>query len=239
VRPFFSYYGGKWLAAPAYPAPRHDLIVEPFAGSAGYATRHHTRNVLLVDADPTIAALWAYLIAVRASEIRALPLVVESTDALPVAEEARSLIGFWLNKGCASPRKRPSAWMRSGIRPGCFWGEAVRDRLAVQVEQIRHWQVANDNYEAAPDVEATWFVDPPYIAAGRHYVFSLRVGAYEYLADFCRARRGQAIVCEQAGATWLPFRRFRSIKGTEGRGRKGRSDEVVWTNDANALAEAA
>ena len=33
LRPFFSYYGGKWRSAVKhYPAPEFDQIVEPFAG---------------------------------------------------------------------------------------------------------------------------------------------------------------------------------------------------------------
>jgi site-specific DNA-adenine methylase len=34
LRPFFTFYGGKWRAAPFYDAPTHGHIVEPFAGSA-------------------------------------------------------------------------------------------------------------------------------------------------------------------------------------------------------------
>jgi 16S rRNA G966 N2-methylase RsmD len=237
LRPFFSYYGGKWRAAPKYPAPRHGLIIEPFAGSAGYATRHHARNVLLVDADPIIAGLWQYLINVRASEIRGLPLAVEATDTLAVAEEARWLIGFWLNKGASSPRKHPSAWMRSGIRPNCFWGEVVRDRIAWQVEQIRHWRVFRDTYSSLDEITATWFVDPPYQRAGKHY--RCNVVSYAQLAYWCRHRPGQVIACEADGADWLPFQTLASIKATAGRGRSGRSAEVIWTNDAHATAEAA
>jgi hypothetical protein len=40
VRPFFSFFGSKWRVAPHYPAPERDLIIEPFAGSAGYSLRH-------------------------------------------------------------------------------------------------------------------------------------------------------------------------------------------------------
>lgn len=238
LRPFFSYYGGKWLAALRYPAPTHGLIVEPFAGAAGYATRHSARGVLLIDADPVIAGLWQYLIDVRASEIRSIPLTVEHVDDLRVCEEARNLVGFWLNKGCAAPRKRPSAWMRSGIRPGCFWGEAVRNRLAWQVEQIRHWRVACGSYSCdVDDHRATWFVDPPYKGAGRHYCYSEI--DYAHLAGWCRSRIGQVIVCEAEGATWLPFRSLASVKATEGRGRRGRSAEVVWLSDEHATARAA
>ena len=35
LKPFFTYYGGKYRAAPKYPEPVHGSIVEPFAGSAG------------------------------------------------------------------------------------------------------------------------------------------------------------------------------------------------------------
>lgn len=47
LRPFFSYFGGKWRDTPRLPAPKHPTIIEPFAGSAGYALRHYTRDVVL------------------------------------------------------------------------------------------------------------------------------------------------------------------------------------------------
>lgn len=238
MRPFFCYYGGKWRSAPRYPAPRHGLIVEPFAGAAGYATRHHSRRVMLVDADETIAGLWAYLIAVRASEIRSLPIDVDHIDSLNVAEEARWLIGFWLNKGASSPRKRPSAWMRAGRHVNSFWGASVRDRIAWQVEQIRHWSVVNGSY--AWDVanhEATWFIDPPYVNAGRHY--RCANVDYSHLAGWCRTRNGQVIVCENEGADWLPFQPLGAVKATSGRKRSGYSAEAVWLGDVQAASEAA
>ena len=49
---FFSYFGGKWRAAPHYPAPTEPHIIEPFAGAAGYAMRYPERKVTLIDADP-------------------------------------------------------------------------------------------------------------------------------------------------------------------------------------------
>jgi hypothetical protein len=76
---------------------------------------------------------------------------------------------------------------------------------------------------------ATWFVDPPYARAGRHYRF--RVGDYQALADWCRTRHGQVIVCEQQGASWLPFRPFACLKSNSGAHRSGYSDEAIWTND--------
>jgi site-specific DNA-adenine methylase len=73
LRPFFPYYGSKWNIARHYPAPLPGLVIEPFAGGAGYATFYDCKRVHLIDADPIIAGLWAYLIATPSAEIMALP----------------------------------------------------------------------------------------------------------------------------------------------------------------------
>lgn len=228
LMPFFCYFGGKWRAAPHYPAPRHSTIIEPFAGAAGYATRYADRQVILCEADATVAALWRYLIQVRPEEIRALPDIREHiSEAAHCPSEAQSLIGFWLNKGMTAPCKTPSKWMRDGWRPNSQWGPAIRERIATQVDSIRHWVVLDD-YRQAPDCVATWFVDPPYYGRlGARY----RQHAVDFstLGQWCRTRPGQVIVCENEGATWLPFQAFRTIKGAEGKNRSGKSIEVLWT----------
>lgn len=226
--PFFCYFGGKWRAAPLYPPPRYGRIIEPFAGAAGYATRYADRKVTLVELDPLIAALWRYLIRVRPAEILSIPAVVTgSADDLPVCEEARWLVGFWLNKGVSHPRKTPSKWMRADTRPTSYWGTTVRQRIASQVDAIRHWRVVEGSYEEAPDREATWFIDPPYQLAGKHY--RSQVDDYRALAHWCRNRRGQVMVCENQGATWLPFEPFRRIRSTSGPHGKTFSTEVLWS----------
>jgi hypothetical protein len=118
--------------------------------------------------------------------------------------------------------------MRTGIRPGCFWGDRVRTLIASQVDYIRHWQVVHCSYTDCPRPRtATWFVDPPYQNAGRHYRFGSSGVDYTHLARWCRSRPGQVIVCENAGATWLPFREIGETKTTRA-GR--RSVEVAWTS---------
>ena len=229
LRPFFGFYGGKWRIAPTYPAPEHDDVIECFAGAAGYATRHHERRVLLVEKDETIAALWNYLVRVSSAEVLRIPLLGagETVDDLRgSAQEARSLVGFWLNRAPAAPRKSPSAWMRGGLRPGCFWGEKVRARIAQQVDAIRHWRVIHGSYEQAPDIRATWFVDPPYIVGGKHY----RTGRPDFaaVARWVRMRRGLTIVCEQEGATWLPFEPHVVAKANESKHGGKTSREVVY-----------
>jgi site-specific DNA-adenine methylase len=231
LRPFFTYFGGKWRAAPHYPAPAHARIVEPFAGAAGYSLRYPDREVTLLDADTRVATVWRYLIDTPADEIAGLPLydgTWETTDDLThLPDGARWLIGFHLNHGAASPCRRPSAWMRAGTHASSFWGPEIRERVAGQVERIRHWRVAEADYASAPDVEATWFVDPPYQIAGRHYRHHTL--DYAALARWCQARYGQVIVCENVGATWLPFEPFRTIKGNAGTGRTQESHEAIWT----------
>ena len=104
----------------------------------------------------------------------------------------------------------------------------MRARLASQVERIQHWRViVGADYTAAPDIKATWFIDPPYAnAAGAWYRY--HDVNYRQLARWCRSRKGQVIVCENEGATWLPFEPFRVVKGTGGKGRSGVSREVIW-----------
>jgi site-specific DNA-adenine methylase len=229
LRPFFGYYGGKWRdALKHYPNPQHDIIVEPFAGSAGYSLRYPARQVVLCEIDPVLSAVWRYLTRVSAKEILAIPDLASDgcVDDLDVCQEAKWLVGFWLNRGVATPRRTPSRWMRDGIRPGSFWGPRVRQTIASQVDAIRHWQIFNCSYSECPTSdEATWYIDPPYQAAGKHYRFGSEQIDYSALAEWCRSRRGQVIVCENVGATWLPFRKLADVKTT----RAGkRSVEAIW-----------
>jgi hypothetical protein len=231
LRPFLSYYGGKWATARLYPRPEHDRIIEPFAGSAGYALSYPERDVLLVDKSPAVAGTWDYLIRTPADEIRRLPLLEpgEHVDTLQVCQEARWLIGWWLNKGAAMPHKTLSAWARDPRYASQFWGERIRERIASQVDAIRHWRVLCAEHEDIPDQVATWFVDPPYNnAAGVRYPFSDL--DYPRVGDWCRSRAGQVIVCENLGADWLPFAFLAHAKATTKNGQDRRSAEVIWTN---------
>lgn len=230
LKPFFCFYGGKWRAAPFYPKPNYDCIIEPFAGAAGYATRYHDRQVILYDTDPVIAGLWEYLSKVRPTDIMSLPIGISHIDEVNCCQEAKWLIGFWLNKGMVSPCLTPSKWMRAGAHLNSFWGEAIRYRIASQVNHIRHWKVFNKPYNSAEKKEATWFIDPPYNnKAGM--VYRKKFHDYEGLSVWCKSRLGQTIVCENEGARWLDFQPFKEIKSTEGSRGKSKSKEVIWTNE--------
>ena len=162
-------------------------------------------------------------------------------DLTGLCQEQRWLIGWHLNKGTTSPSKSPSRWMRDALRTGVdvganYWGEAVRERLARQAPMIRHWEIRCGDYLDLPDEVsapdgrvATWFVDPPYQQAGRHY--RTNIVDYQQLGEWCRSRVGLTIACENDGATWLPFKELGNIKGTAGRGRVGVSKEVIWVQN--------
>lgn len=233
LRPFFNFYGGKWRAAPHYPAPRYARVVEPFAGAAGYSTRHHDRDIVLVERDPIIAGLWRWLIGASRDEILALPLKIPTTVRdLGLAPGPSALIGFWVTGAANGPRQSPCKWMRERVNPSSgYWGDPVRARIADQVSAIKHWTVIEGDYTDAPTEDATYFVDPPYAnKAGSYY--RMKFTGHAALGEWCQTRPGQVIVCENDGATWLPFRHFRDIQSSSSAGHgKKISKEAIWLSD--------
>jgi 16S rRNA G966 N2-methylase RsmD len=171
-----------------------------------------------------LVSLWAWLIRVSSRDIRSIPLNVETTDDVHLCQEAQWLVGFWLNRASAQPKKSKSKTFK------CGWTKGVSERLAEQVEYIRHWQVFKADFESidteiAP--EATWFIDPPYQQAGKYYRHSSKSIDYSRLASFCQQAKGQVIVCENAGADWLPFEPF-GIFGAQSHNGARKSVEVIW-----------
>jgi hypothetical protein len=115
----------------------------------------------------------------------------------------------------------------------------LRRVVAELPEAKRKVEVVLGDYREAPDIEATWFVDAPYQrtregwwSQGMGYGPGCTSADLDHgeLAAWCRSRRGQVIVCEQAGASWLPFRPLSGSRCSNGRRRM----EVVWTDDASA-----
>ena len=236
MRPFFSFYGSKYRMAARLPAPRYATVVEPFAGSMGYSTRHEPPIAIGVERDPVIAGLWGWLIGADEAEVLNLPPVLPGDDlrCLLLSDAERALIGLWINKGMTAPCNVPSKWMREyeTTKPETFWGAPVRERIADQLHKIRSWSMYEGQWFEAPDVEGTWFIDAPYRSKpGYRYTYGPDQIDYGLLAEWCRSRRGQVIVCERAGADWLPFRPVDFDVKAARNGGTGYSPEAIWTND--------
>ena len=228
MRPFFPYYGSKWNTARYYPAPSRETIYEPFAGSAGYATFYEARRALLIDSDPIICGVWDYLLLVKLEEVLALPDlpgVGDCVDDYPLPQEAKWLIGFWLNRGSAQPKKSRTAYSARTDKAQLNWGPRAKERIASQLPAIEGWSVSQGSYDLAPNRDVTWFVDPPYGDKGKYYRHTF--SDFDRLGRWCESRQGQIIVCEAEGATWLPFTPLGSFKSS-----KGRVQEVVYTQGA-------
>ncbi len=185
----FYYFGSKARLAKWYPSPESETVVEPFAGSAGYSCHHNAKNVILVERDPRICDLWRKLMAMSAEEIYAIPApkVGERSDDMLVMLRA------------ASEHSLTSKYITVTKRMVSRWPHLL-DRMAKLNPLLKHWQLIEGDYRTAPDVEATWFVDPPYEGLKRGYAY--RGLDYGELSEWCKGRRGQIIVCEQEGATW-------------------------------------
>lgn len=228
---FFPYFGAKHRAIHTYAPPKWSLIIEPFAGSAAYATRYHWLDVVINEIDPTVYSVWDYLIKASTEEIAALPHDVQDVWELPdgIPQEAQWLIGFWLQPGANKPAVRMST--RAMKRPDTAWSEATKLRVAQQAGLIKHWQVTNADYSKLPNCKASWFIDPPYIEQGRNYVYGSQWLDYDHLSKWCLSRPGQCITCEQLGAVWLPFRSHASIHSSQTTINGNKSAEVVWEQD--------
>jgi hypothetical protein len=227
MRTFCDFYGGKWALARRYGAPQRQHVIEPFAGFAGYSTYWEPEQVTLIEKDPCLTAIWKYLRRVSAREIMQLPVAIDAVDELPanVCEEARHLIGFWFNRGLSEPAKRRSNWARHDKHLS-YWNQKIRARIASQVDKIRHWQIIEGDYTAAPDLDAHWFIDSPYRNSGKHY----RVNGIDYgkLAKWCKQRHGYVQVCESTEANWLQFEPFTLVNtGACGRRKRGFHVEAI------------
>jgi hypothetical protein len=236
VKPFFSYIGSKYTR---YGAPRYDTVIEPFCGSAAYSVRHSVKRAVLIDKFPKIVEIWKYLIGATPEQILRLPIDFDRVSNLDIPDGAKYLIGFWINKGDAEPKDTRSAWAREYRNSSwcSVWNEAVRDRIASQVNNIKEWDAYCGDFRDAPDIEATWFIDPPYLQQGRRCYNNWQVD-YNDLSGFCRDREGQLIVCEGTKAGWMPFLPFANSRGTFGKFKTGKSPEYAYIRDRHSLEAA-
>jgi len=225
----WSYYGSKNKIVKRYPLPKYDLIIEPFAGAAWYSVLHRNKNVLLNEKYEVVYDIWNWLIKEASSE-----LILDNADfykgqdisEIDLDEAHKNLIGFCINRGSVAPKNIVQKWSCQ-VASKSNWASTTNfslKRIANLLPEIKHWQVQFGDYNNLPNIEATWFIDPPYQFGGEHY--SVNDVDYSCLADWCKTREGQVIVCENTKANWLPFKPFAEIQG-----QRVKTTEAIWANE--------
>lgn len=206
----FYYYGRKKQLAKRYPAPNYGCIVEPFAGSAAYSfhAEHWRREVILIEKDQRVAAIWDWLIhEATAEKIKNMPDLKpgeKSSEFLHIIHAATKM-AFKYKTIKVTPLLARN------------W-EISKRLLAENLPKIKHWQLICGDYSVAPDIEATWFIDPPYKSEpGMGYAHSSAHMNYEQLAEWCLARRGEIICCEGSYGDYLPFENLIHLTGVAGK----------------------
>lgn len=215
----FSYYGSKSKLVKLYPFPKHEKIIEPFAGSARYSLEYFERDILLVDAYDVIIKIWQYLQQASEKDILSLPDLTykQSTADYNLSEGERLLLGFLVARGSRRPAKVVQKFS-SVAQDKC--------RIAKNLYKIRHWKIIHGDYKEIKNVKATWFIDAPYQNVGKAgYNVNERGNAIDFpsLSEWCKSRNGQTIVCEVTTANWMPFKPLKKQHG-----QKLSSIEAIW-----------
>lgn len=222
----FYYYGRKKQIARHYPAPEYDVIVEPFAGAAAYALHadHWRSDVILVERDARVAQIWRWLIE------EATPDSVLSLPDLKVGERSSEFLHI-----VHAATKMAFKYKTIKVTPVLERNWEISKRvMAASVHKVKHWRLIEGDYTLAPDVEATWFIDPPYKdAPGQGYDHGSSKLDYELLARWALARKGEVIHCEGECGDYLPFQPLLSIPGVAGK----RSSEVIYYRPGNRVRQ--
>ena len=235
----FSYYGGKSKIIKHYPPPKYNLIIEPFAGSARYALLHgKDKLVWLNDKYDVVYEIWKYLKLTNKERINWLPAIKKGDDIRKLTnltDAEKLLLGMSVSTGRAEPGytvtsfgdktsypKEDPRW-----RPNSQWTLTKR-RILQNLDLIIGWRLTNLDYREMDNVEATWYIDPPYQFGGDLYVEN-KID-YKELADWCRSRKGQVIVCENSKADWLPFKPLVQLCG-----QKHKTMEVIYEQDSTTV----
>ncbi len=208
----FNYFGSKYKLAGTYQAPKHDIIIEPFAGSAQYAMywMKERRDItcILYDTDPKVVASWSRILNATPEEIMGWTVRVGDTvnDYIDMANfgGGNRVVNERIVKQFYESQPR---WARTRA--------AVGDRVTV----------IEGDYRDAPDIEATWFIDPPYVDMGHRYEHIDNSLDYGLLAEWAIGRVGQIIVTEAGSADWLPFQHHKMQRPNLG---NTSSSELVW-----------
>jgi hypothetical protein len=200
------------------------LVIEPFAGGMGYSLQRQPPSAIGIERDERLVTLWHRLCGMTEAEIRDFPTPVEgerSTDRWVISAAAS-------NTNNVSESRRVNRFLIERF-------EAQR-QMAIKVHAYARTHVLYSlgDYRQAPDIEATWFIDPPY-QHGSGYRHGSADIDYDELAEWCMTRQGQRIICEGPFADWLPFKHHAAYNGPANYGAAKRTvKEYVLTRRTHA-----
>ena len=221
----FSYYGSKSKIVNYYPPPKHKLIIEPFAGSARYSLKYWRNDILLVDKYPVVIEVWKYLQQCTPADILKLPKPLIGDDLRKyeqLSEIEKKFMGFMVQAAQGKPANTVT-------KMSAFYANAsdIREQIAGELYKIKHWTIMQGCYKDVPNNAGTWFIDPPYQYGGQHqYKFNNKSINFYHLADWCKSRNGQVIVCENTKADWMPFKPMVELQGAA----NTNTTEAIWSN---------
>lgn len=219
----WGYYGSKSKIVNKYPAPKYDVIIEPFAGTAQYSLKYFEKDILLIEKYDVIVNLWRWLQQCSPGDILSLPRLKEGENVDDFhfdCLEAKHLVGFIIAGAPSQPKKTASKW-KATIRPNTQ--NYKLNLVANSLYKIKHWNILLGDYTLAENKPAAWFIDPPYEFGGQYYRHGNKNIDYSILRKWIEERNGQVIACENSKATWMNFKPLSEMNGN-----KFRTMECMW-----------
>lgn len=214
--PLFKCFGSKWTSSKLLPPPTGKIIVEPFAGSAGYSMRHCEHEVVLYEANLHLRTLWKWLIEDASEQaVREVPInIPQGTDirTLGLSNGQALLLKNWQRTNNIGNLWTTSSW---GHLPG-QWTANTRARVAEEVALVKHWSISAEvdglsAFTLHKGQKFTFMIDPPY---QYNYKYSSEPLDYSLLGYLVQGVEGQVLalegLCTKTGAMpeYLPFEHF-------------------------------
>jgi len=232
-RTAFSYYGGKGMIVNRYPAPKHKTIIEPFAGGAAYSLKYYKHDVVLNDLNQKTYGVWKFITnLVNYKFIKKIPVEVKKGDTIDNITKGKGFpsgLIYLLRSACnvgTFGAKNCNQITKIGAEK---WKHNTIDKLKFWMPKLCHWKITNKDYISMENVEATWFVDPPYNNdSGK--IYKTNIVNYSELSKWCLSRKGFIVVCEDYGANWLPFIKTKKAPGLQSKHRSTKRIEGVYVN---------